>query len=475
MKTIIALLFSVLAFISCKENRSAKAVVADNDLNLPVVDSSTTIKDSLEISIHLLAESYTILNLSDDINRVYNLKFANPSKKDSVITKKIPHLNTAMVVTSGTTTFDADRKRYSSHTSLIVTDTVSLLKLDYNNKELGVIDNRAVYDVSAMHNSYRDLRAKVHMEKGSRDEHLKQLDSIKQVFTLQYASSSNSAEGNDGNIKFEKHQTLNKFYHLEILQKIAPDHPDVLAAIKNEKIEIFHGPLAKITRNYIQQKIDKIDYSQLDDLNEPTVYTRNLSRGLYDFLWYKENQNEKRHQEARKWLRTTRLYRNNEERMDADISTMDKQKFKQLLSEIELVDVEDLPITLNELIEKHPSKFYMMDLWATWCQPCLSNMKLLDKKQLPESLTIININTDYVKDIEAWKTYHKQNLQEKVSYRLVADSEANKAFWQFLKIKSIPRYVMFNNQKTLMHEKFYAPYEPQFDGTIATIERWMYW
>ena len=188
----------------------------------------------------------------------------------------------------------------------------------------------------------------------------------------------------------------------------------------------------------------------------------------------KEYKKADRYLAAKKWLRTTDYYKSAPEAIEKMITPLNK-KIKKLLKDLDFVSVEDDSTDIMRIIAKNPSRYYMLDLWATWCELCLSYMKLLDDMNLPESLQIINLSTDYERDAEDWKTMHSQIMGEKIGYRLKVDAQESADFLDLLKLKSIPRYIIFDKNLNLIDHEFYAPYEPQFKDKIYDLKNYEYW
>ncbi|ARN78848.1 hypothetical protein BST97_13090 [Nonlabens spongiae] len=259
------------------------------------------------------------------------------------------------------------------------------------------------------------------------------------------------------------------------MQFINPDDPQVEEHIREEDIYIPREPSSGMIYLYIKDRLETIPFDSLNTNQFTDAYRKNLSYGLVNVLSSKDFKKEDRYLKAKEWLRTTDYYKSAPDIIENMITPLSKTKFKKLLENVKFIDVDSTTFSINQIIKKSGKKYFMIDLWATWCAPCLNNMKKLDDMTLPECLEIINVSTDKTKDIEKWKLIHVEIMEGKISYRFDVDSESVKDFLEFIKLESIPRYIIFDENLKLIDHKFYAPNEPQFKAKIFDLDRHEYW
>ncbi len=470
---IICIVFFIL--ISCQSKKED----GNKDIDEVVVTPLEEVKnDSITINILVPADRATGINMVDKYSKHLYLSFKNDSKEDSIISKTIlrPHKLTK---------FDYGIRLYGSQFDrpamrFLVSDTVDQVNLVYEkeSESLRFRESASELDISAMEDSYDSVRVLVHKWKEDDSKFYPLLDSIHNSFSLQYNVSNymNSGDYNSAEeIPFEGHRKFNDLFYYRSLQQINPDDPRVEELIKNEEIYIPRGPSSGMIYLYLKDRLETIPFDSLNTNQFTDAYRKNLSYGLVNILSSKDFKKANRYLEAKEWLRTTDYYKSAPDVIENMITPLSKVKFKKLLENVKFIDVDSTTFSIYQIIKKSGKKYFMINLWATWCAPCLSNMKKLDEMTLPESLEIINVSSDKTKDIDKWKLMHAEIMEGKISYRFDVDSEPVKDFFEFIKLESIPRHIIFDKNLKLIDHSFYAPYEPQFMAKIFDLDRNEYW
>jgi len=75
---------------------------------------------------------------------------------------------------------------------------------------------------------------------------------------------------------------------------------------------------------------------------------------------------------------------------------------------------------------------------------------------------------DKVQNIEKWKRFVKENGQN-LSYLINKKDLNNKDFIKYIRVKSIPRYLIIDKHMNLIDEEFYRPHEPKFISDLMKI------
>lgn len=94
-------------------------------------------------------------------------------------------------------------------------------------------------------------------------------------------------------------------------------------------------------------------------------------------------------------------------------------------------------------LDDFKGKFVYIDVWATWCKPCLAQipaLKDLEKEYLDKNIEFVSISTDKPDKHEAWMTMIKE--KEMTGTQLYAGQ--NTSFMQAYQISSIPRFIFID-------------------------------
>jgi thiol-disulfide isomerase/thioredoxin len=88
-----------------------------------------------------------------------------------------------------------------------------------------------------------------------------------------------------------------------------------------------------------------------------------------------------------------------------------------------------------------------VDVWATWCGPCIAQipaLKKLEKKFHGKPITFLSISLDKQKDLKKWKDFIKEKNLGGV--QLIADKEFKSDIAKTYEIKGIPRFMLFDKE-----------------------------
>ena len=118
--------------------------------------------------------------------------------------------------------------------------------------------------------------------------------------------------------------------------------------------------------------------------------------------------------------------------------------------------------SISELLDSFKNKPVFIDLWATWCTPCLEEFKY--SKTLYEYLTkngieIIYVSFDKEKDDSLWrKRINANNLfGNHIRASKPLQDSLTTLIWGGIDAYSLPNYLLFNKNGKLINKDIYYP------------------
>ncbi len=100
-------------------------------------------------------------------------------------------------------------------------------------------------------------------------------------------------------------------------------------------------------------------------------------------------------------------------------------------------------------LESYKGKLILLDIWATWCGPCLANVpyiKELEQMYKGKNFEIVSISIDSQSDKEKWKMMVKE--KQLVGEQLFAGAESRFPF--DYQVSFIPRFILISPQGDLI-------------------------
>ena len=162
-------------------------------------------------------------------------------------------------------------------------------------------------------------------------------------------------------------------------------------------------------------------------------------------------------------------------RLDSIISKIESKEYKESITEtyqllnkiIETGPVESQKLyssnnetlTFQSLLNQKKGKLLFIDLWATWCVPCMREIPFSKQltKNYKDKLEVIFISLD--SDSSVWKRYVENNLLSETNFILPNDFKST--FAKHFKLTSIPRYILIDKNGKLITTDAPRPSDPK--------------
>ncbi len=114
-------------------------------------------------------------------------------------------------------------------------------------------------------------------------------------------------------------------------------------------------------------------------------------------------------------------------------------------------------------------KYVLIDIWATWCTPCLKevpHLKKLEEKYQDKNITFIGISVDNKTEYDLWKQMLKD--KELDGIQLFADKAFESDFVSDFGVTSIPRFILISPEGKIVESHLT---KPSNDKTHALLDK----
>ncbi|WP_303315325.1 TlpA disulfide reductase family protein [Flavivirga abyssicola] len=116
-------------------------------------------------------------------------------------------------------------------------------------------------------------------------------------------------------------------------------------------------------------------------------------------------------------------------------------------------------------------KYLYIDLWATWCVPCLAEvpeLKKLEKEYRGTNLQFVSISVDFKDDEAKWRKMIKEkNLP---GIHLLTDDAFDSQFIVDYEIPGVPRTIILGPDGEIIASNAYLPSEPELRPMLNTLD-----
>ncbi|WP_256006016.1 TlpA family protein disulfide reductase [Pedobacter deserti] len=121
-------------------------------------------------------------------------------------------------------------------------------------------------------------------------------------------------------------------------------------------------------------------------------------------------------------------------------------------------------------LDDFKGKYLFIDVWATWCGPCIYEMPFLDKLEdgyKGKNITFITLSIDKKTDRQKWKDYVKEKNLDGV--QLLADDAFNSAFIKAYNITGIPRFLIIDPKGNIVSTNAPRPSDPKLKELLDSL------
>lgn len=121
-------------------------------------------------------------------------------------------------------------------------------------------------------------------------------------------------------------------------------------------------------------------------------------------------------------------------------------------------------------LEDLRGKYVYIDVWATWCGPCIAeipHLKKVEEKFHGKNIEFVSISVDTDKDREKWKKFVTD--KQLGGIQLFADKNWNSDFIKAFGINSIPRFLLIDPDGKVLKADAARPSSPKLTELLESL------
>lgn len=118
-------------------------------------------------------------------------------------------------------------------------------------------------------------------------------------------------------------------------------------------------------------------------------------------------------------------------------------------------------VGLDDVLSQYKGKYVLLDLWASWCFPCLEEMPALQalrKKYPADKIAFLNVSVD--RGVPQWRnSLYQLHSDTLTSYLLVNQDSA--LLVKQIGLTTIPRYLLYDKEGRIINADAPTPSDPE--------------
>lgn len=146
--------------------------------------------------------------------------------------------------------------------------------------------------------------------------------------------------------------------------------------------------------------------------------------------------------------------------------TKHTQRNKPILPNELLLSDGQTKARLENVLAGHKGKYVLVDLWASWCAPCLNEMPALQalrNKYPADKILFLSISVDA--SVAAWLSRIRE-LQSDVLTSFLLLNKDSAALTRQVGLSTIPRYLLYDKEGTLIDSDAPTPSNPALEKLL---------
>ena len=339
-------------------------------------------------------------------------------------------------------------------------------------KGKGAAENNYLAEKYLLNESFGRLRAYTYYAKFDEKDFLRMSDSL---YQLQLNLFNKYKAGFDNDFTFIEEKDLEMNYLLKLSNyesmhgfvsnnrkfKVSEKYPNPFEDIDLKDTILLLSPnYINYVNNYLEnlcyKKITDGDYSNFYllfiDFIDSEIKTQKIKEEIaFYYIKYRFDDSynlDKRYQKIKKIVSNNKEYL---DLLDVNYQKIKRQEKGNIAPNFELYDIDNNIVKLSDF----KGKLVYIDIWATWCSPCIKkipNLQKLEKEFKDKEIVFISIAKNDNK--ERWEKTVRQNKLSGI--QLFAPNE-NIEFFKFFMVDGVPRFILLNKNGKIINANAKRP------------------
>jgi thiol-disulfide isomerase/thioredoxin len=436
---LLVLIFTLICLFGCKnDNRS---IVDHNDKTESNVSLDSLY--TLEVHVKLLPKVAILLNYVNDFYETESPLFENNTDSILTIVKEIK-LRKPTVFSYLGLVYEGGELISHEHSFLIEQSTGKLYVEYQKNGDIKL--NNIQNSIVIIDEMVEDYKVLVFKSKTS----LNNLDEINELFEKWNAKYK----------KLEQYSILTEINKYEYLKSIS------LLNISQD-LSLFKKVTFNTNLNLHQARSFYLNYIEATKDSYDSTLKDNPLYNKIVFNYLKENKYDE-NRTLKKGFMHSSFYKQNKTLIDSNLKV--SSDISNRILNFEMLTIENEPILLKDFINESKKEFYLLDFWATWCSPCVQEITIIKRKNIPlDKIGVISLSVDKIKSFSKWLKKSNQLALEN-SFQLL-ESDKNFKLIKDLEINEIPRFILINKTGEIIQINFKKPSDKDFEQLLIRLTR----